>query len=114
MAGRHGATIALARNATFTRWHGIHACGAVLMRRVAAAQPGGTMGDGRGKLPTWDATATTRGDWRRTLKTPIAGTSRQVPVRDRRIVTARRRHLSTAGAGMGRGRRWEADCRSHS
>src|SRR5260370_7281965 len=92
-------------------WHGIQTCRAVPTRRVVAAQPGATMGDGRGEPPTLGVTATTRGDWRWTLKTPIAGTSRRVLVRDRRTVTARRRHLSTPGVGMGHGGRWESDCR---
>src|SRR6266567_3128730 len=104
MVGRHGAIIALARSATFTHWHGIQMCRVVPTRRVGAAQPGVTMGDGRGKLPIRAVIATTPGDWRLTLKTLIAGISRRVLARDRRIVTAWRRHLSTAGAGMGDGR----------
>src|SRR6266581_3127138 len=114
MEGRHGATIALARSATFTRWHGIHASRVAPTRRVVAAQPGVTMEDGRGELLIRGAIATTRGDWRLTLKIPIAGTSRRVPARDRRIVTAWRRHISIAGAAMDHGRRWEVDCRSRS
>src|SRR6266516_1541900 len=114
MVGRHGAIIALARSATFTHWHGIQMCRVVPTRRVGAAQPGVTMEDGRGKLPIRAVIATTPGDWRLTLKTLIAGISRRVLARDRRIVTAWRRHLSTAGAGMGRGKHWEEGCRSRS
>src|SRR2546421_12510272 len=102
MAGRHGATIALVRSATFTHWHGIQMRRVVPTRRVVAAQPGVTMGDGHGELPIRAVIATTRGDWRLTPKTLIAGISRRVPARDRHIVTARGRHLSTPGAGLGR------------